>query len=87
MADGLLRRADRYLSTAIETVYLHCLHLDGSMFGNQLTRQLMPVGLYQAYTRPHCNMRPEARAGLAFRTGTPSKTLGPVALPAPFEMP
>ena len=58
VADGLLRRADRYLSAAIETVYLHCLHLDGSTYGNQLARQLMPVGLYQAYTRPHGNMLP-----------------------------
>ena len=58
VADSLLRRADRYLSAAIETVYLHCLHLDGSTYGNQLARQLMPVGLYQAYTRPHGNMLP-----------------------------
>ena len=58
VADGLLRRADRYLSSAIENVYLHCLHLDGSTYGNQLARQLMPVCLYQAYTRPHGNMLP-----------------------------
>ena len=58
VADGLLRRADRYLAAAIETVYLHCLHLDGSTYGNQLARQLMPVGLYQAYARPHANMLP-----------------------------
>ena len=58
VADSLLRRADRYLSAAIENVYLHCLHLDGSTYGNQLARQLMPVGLYQAYTRSHCNMLP-----------------------------
>ena len=58
VADSLLRRADRYLSAAIETVYLHCLHLDGNTYGNQLARQLMPVGLYQAYTRPHHNMLP-----------------------------
>ena len=58
VADNLLRHADRYLSAAIETVYLHCLHLDGSTYGNQLARQLMPVGLYQAYSRPHTNMLP-----------------------------
>ncbi|MDO7852586.1 hypothetical protein [Hymenobacter convexus] len=27
--------------------------LDGSTYGNQLARPLMPVGLYQAYTRLH----------------------------------
>ena len=58
VADSLLRLADRYLSAAIENVYLHCLHLDGSIYGNQLARQLMPVGLYQVYTRLHCNMLP-----------------------------
>lgn len=58
VTDSLLRRADRYLSAAIETVYLHCLHLDGSTHGNQLARQLMPVGLYQVYSRPHTNMLP-----------------------------
>ena len=58
VADSLLRRADRYLSSAIETVYLHCLHLDGSTYGNQLAQQLMPVGLYRAYRRPHANMLP-----------------------------
>lgn len=58
VADSLLRRADHYLSAAIENVYLHCLHLDGSTYGNQLARQLMPVSLYQAYTRPHGNMLP-----------------------------
>jgi hypothetical protein len=46
VADDLLRRADRYLSAAIERVYLHCLHLDGSTYGNNLARQLMPVSLY-----------------------------------------
>ncbi|WP_310395725.1 hypothetical protein [Hymenobacter sp.] len=58
VADNLLRHADRYLSAAIENVYLHCLHLDGSTRGNQLARQLMPAGLYQAYSRPHANMLP-----------------------------
>ena len=58
VADSLLRHADRYLTAAIENVYLHCLHLDGSTRGNQLARQLMPVALYQAYTRPHANMLP-----------------------------
>ena len=58
MADRLLRGADRYLATAIESVYPHCLHLDGSTYGNQLARQLMPVGLYQAYCRPHAAMLP-----------------------------
>ena len=54
----LLRHADRHLAAAIENVYLHCLHLDGSTRGNQLARQLMPVALYQAYDRPHTNMLP-----------------------------
>lgn len=58
VADNLLRHADRYLTAAIENVYLHCLHLDGSTRGNQLARQLMPVALYQAYSRPHANMLP-----------------------------
>lgn len=58
VADSLLRHADRYLSAAIENVYLHGLHLDGSTYGNQLARQLMPMGLYQAYSRPHTNMLP-----------------------------
>ena len=62
VADNLLRHADRYLSAAIETVYLHCLHLDGNTYGNTygntLARQLMPVGLYQAYARPYHNMLP-----------------------------
>lgn len=58
VADSLLRGADRYLSAAIESVYLHCLHLDGSTQGNQLARQLMPVGLYRAYSRPRANMLP-----------------------------
>jgi len=55
----MLRHADRHLAAAIENVYLHCLHLDGSTRGNQLlARQLMPVALYQAYARPHTNMLP-----------------------------
>ena len=58
VADDLLRHADRYVVNAIENVYLHCLHLDGSTRGNQLARQLMPVALYQAYVRPHTNMFP-----------------------------
>jgi hypothetical protein len=45
-ADSLLRHADRYLSIAIENVYLHCLHLDGRTYGKQLARQLMPMSLY-----------------------------------------
>ena len=58
VADNMLRHADRLLAAAIENVYLHCLHLDGSTRGNQLARQLMPVALYQAYARPHTNMLP-----------------------------
>jgi hypothetical protein len=58
VADSLLRHADLYLTTAIENVYLDGLHLDGSTCGNQLARQLMPVGLYQAYCRPHTCMLP-----------------------------
>ena len=58
VADNMLRHADRHLAAAIENVYLHCLHLDGSTRGNQLARQLMPVALYQAYARPHTNMLP-----------------------------
>lgn len=58
VADKLLRHADRYLTAAIENVYLHCLHRDSSTRGNQLARQLMPGALYQAYARPHANMFP-----------------------------
>jgi hypothetical protein len=58
VADSLLRRADHYLTAAIENVYLHCLHLDGSTAGNLLARQLMPVSLYRAYCHPHTNMLP-----------------------------
>ncbi|MGI4867404.1 MAG: DUF7674 family protein [Janthinobacterium lividum] len=58
VADALLRHADRYLTAAIENVYLHGLHLDGSTANLHLARQLMPVGLYQAYCHPHTNSVP-----------------------------
>lgn len=81
----LLRRADRHLSAAIETVYLRCLHLNGSSYGESWGRQLMPVGRYEAHTQPHANMLPQARPKVAFRTDTPSKTLGPVAAAPHFS--
>lgn len=58
VADSLLRYADRYLSNAINNVYLHGLHLDGSTADTQLARQLMPTSLYRAYCHPHTNMLP-----------------------------
>ncbi|MDJ0366999.1 hypothetical protein QMK33_17760 [Hymenobacter sp. H14-R3] len=58
VADSLLRRADRYLTNAINNVYLHGLHLDGSTADTHLARQLMPVHLYAAYCYPHTNMLP-----------------------------
>ncbi|UOQ78558.1 hypothetical protein MUN84_08410 [Hymenobacter sp. 5516J-16] len=58
VADRLVRQGDAYLTRAMENVYLHCLHLDGSTYGNQLARQLMPTRLYQLYQYPHTNMLP-----------------------------
>ena len=58
MAATLLRHANRYLTAAIENMYLRGLHLNGSTRGNQLARQLMPRTLYQAYAQPHANMFP-----------------------------
>ena len=58
VADCLLRQGDAYLARAIENVYLHCQHLDGSTYGNQLARQLMPARLYQTYHYPHTTMLP-----------------------------
>ncbi len=58
VADNLLRRADHYLSNAINNVYLHGLHLDGSTADTQLARQLMPAHLYRAYCHPHATMLP-----------------------------
>jgi hypothetical protein len=52
VADYLLRHADQYLARAIENVYLHGLHLDGSTAHLHLAHQLMPQGLYQAYCHP-----------------------------------
>lgn len=49
MADRLRNQGDATLSAAIESGYLHCLHLDGTARGNQLARQLMPSRLYSAY--------------------------------------
>ena len=72
MADKLLRHADRYLTAAMENVYLHYLQLDGSTRGNQLARQFMPGPLYQAYARPHANMFPWLLTA-AFRYGTLAK--------------
>ncbi|UYZ64741.1 DUF7674 family protein [Hymenobacter weizhouensis] len=57
-ADHLLDRCDAGLSRAVENVYLHCLHLDGSTHHTQLARQLMPARLYRAYHAPHANMLP-----------------------------
>jgi hypothetical protein len=58
VADSLLRHADRYLTIAIENVYLHGLHLDGSTAHLHLAHQLMPQGLYQAYCHPHTQQLP-----------------------------
>ena len=58
VADNLLRHADRYLTAAIENVYLHGLHLDGSTADLHLAHQLMPQSLYQAFCHPHANMLP-----------------------------
>lgn len=58
VADRLVLQGDAYLARAVENVYLHCLHLDGSTYGNQLARQLMPAHLYQVYQHPHTNMLP-----------------------------
>jgi hypothetical protein len=58
VADSLLRRADRYLTAAIENVYLQGLHLDGSTADLHLAHQLMPPSLYQAYCHPHTTMLP-----------------------------
>lgn len=58
VAADLLRRADRYLTAAIENVYLHGLHLDGSTADLHLAHQLMPQALYQAYCHPHPNALP-----------------------------
>lgn len=49
VADSLLRHADRYLSAAIENVYLQDLHLDSSIEDARVAHQLMPPSLYQAY--------------------------------------
>ena len=53
VADNLLRHADRDLAHAIENVYLHGLHLNGSTAHLHLAQQLMPHHLYQAYCHPH----------------------------------
>jgi hypothetical protein len=58
VADNLLRHADRYLTAAIENVYLQGLHLDGSTADLHLAYQLMPQALYRAYCHPHTNMLP-----------------------------
>ncbi len=58
VADNLLRHADHYLSNAINNVYLHGLHLDGSATNAHLVSQLMPASLYQAYCRPHTTKLP-----------------------------
>jgi hypothetical protein len=58
VADSLLRHADQYLTRAIENVYLHGLHLDGSTTHLHLAQQLMPQGLYQAYCHPYTNLLP-----------------------------
>jgi hypothetical protein len=58
VADSLLRHADRYLARAIENVYLHGLHLDGSTADLHLAHQLMPAHLYEAYCHPHADMLP-----------------------------
>lgn len=58
VADNLLRHADRYLARAIENVYLHGLHLDGSTAHLHLAHQLMPQSLYQAYCHPQRNTLP-----------------------------
>jgi hypothetical protein len=58
VADSLLRHADRYLAHAIENVYLHGLHLDGSTADLHLAHQLMPQQLYQAYCHPHTAQLP-----------------------------
>jgi hypothetical protein len=58
VADSLLRHADQYLARAIENVYLHGLHLDGSTAHLHLAQQLMPQGLYRAYCHPRANMLP-----------------------------
>jgi hypothetical protein len=58
VAADLLRHADRYLTAAIENVYLHGLHLDGSTAHLHLAHQLMPQALYEAYCHPHTNMLP-----------------------------
>lgn len=53
LADELLHLGDARLTTALETAYLHCLHLDGSSYDNPLARQLMPPRLYHAYAHQH----------------------------------
>jgi hypothetical protein len=58
VADSLLRHADQYLTRAIENVYLHGLHLDGSTAHLHLAHQLMPQGLYRAYCHPHTTLLP-----------------------------
>ena len=58
VADSLLRHADHYLARAIENVYLHGLHLDGSTADLHLAHQLMPAPLYAAYCHPHTNLLP-----------------------------
>jgi hypothetical protein len=58
VADRLLHHADQYLVRAIENVYLHGLHLDGSTAHLHLAHQLMPQGLYQAYCHPHAQQLP-----------------------------
>ena len=58
VADKLLQLEDAQLAAAIASGYLHCLHLDGSAYGNQLARQLMPARLYQVYAHPHHCMLP-----------------------------
>lgn len=49
VADTLLQRADAYLATAIETIYLQGLHLNDTPAGYDLARTLMPMRLYKAY--------------------------------------
>ncbi|AWM33641.1 DUF7674 family protein [Hymenobacter nivis] len=53
VADRLRNDGDTALAAAIESGYLHCLHLDGTARGNQLARQLMPSRLYSAYAHQH----------------------------------
>jgi hypothetical protein len=56
VADSLLRHADRYLSAAIENVYLQGMHLDSSIEDARVAHQLMAPSLYQAYCLPRTSV-------------------------------